>query len=309
MKDIKVSSVVDVCRQNAENLAKVHGAKAYYSLEDMLKRERPDMVDICAPSYLHCQTAVKCMEAKLDTLCEKPISNNLADAEKMLKVQKQNGVRLMIAQVIRFTPEYLYLKKIYDKKTYGNLKSVHFTRMCQAPKWGSGWYTDPETSGMAPFELHVHDADFVYYMLGRPKAVKSNGYEQSEFYNSFLDTQYIYENEAIIRAEAGWYGGPLPFSAEYRAVFDRAVIDYSNKILTVYPCDGEKLEPELEVVNIGTDINLRNAGGIYNEILYFANCIRENKLVEVVTPEESIEVLDMLLKELESSRTKSLIAL
>lgn len=304
MEDVKIAFVVDPVKENADKLAKVHGAKAYYSLDDLLANEKPDMVDICVPSYLHKEVAIKCMDAKIHTLCEKPIANKMEDALEMMEAYKRNGVLFMIAQVVRFMPEYVYLKKLCDNGDYGKLLHASFSRMCQAPIWGSGWYTDTTKSGLAPFELHIHDEDFIHYLLGLPKEVNSIGFDHPENHNSYVSTRYVYEDGLTVQAEGGWYSGPLPFFMEYMAIFDKAVIQFKDNTVMVYPKEGEAFKAELEnVVNVTSDINLKNAGGMYNEIRYFIDCIRNGKPIEVVTPEQSIGTLDMLLKELESRST------
>ena len=56
----------------------------------------------------------------------------------------------MVAQVIRFWPEYVYLKKVYDEGTYGKLNQVLFTRVGEMTKtsW-QDWMRDINLSGMA----------------------------------------------------------------------------------------------------------------------------------------------------------------
>ncbi|MCX7843660.1 MAG: Gfo/Idh/MocA family oxidoreductase [Clostridia bacterium] len=302
MNDVKVSACVDVVREKADKMASEHNCKAYYSVDDMLKHEKPDMVDICVPSYMHKDIAIQCMESGINTLCEKPIANNMEDAEMMVAKAKDTGVHFMIAQIIRFMPEYKYLIQLKNKGTYGKLKNARFYRICQAPIWGSGWYTS-EKSGKAPFELHIHDTDFINYFMGMPKEVHSIGYEDPENNNSYLSTRYIY-GDVVIEGEGAWYAGPIPFSMRYQAVFDKAVVEFTDNVVTVYPAIGEAFKPELHgIVDIGSNINLKNAGGIYNEIRYFVECVRTGNPIETITPQESLCSLKILLTEIESARS------
>lgn len=70
------------------------------------------------------------------------------------------------------TPEYLFLKKLYEEKKYGNLKSVIMQRISNNVNWGyQDWFHDPVRSGSVILDLHIHDIDFLRYMLGEPDYV------------------------------------------------------------------------------------------------------------------------------------------
>ena len=49
----RIISVADCIPERAEAAAKQCSAKAYTSLEDMLAGEKPDVLHICTPHYLH----------------------------------------------------------------------------------------------------------------------------------------------------------------------------------------------------------------------------------------------------------------
>jgi len=210
--DAKITAVMDVRGEQAERIAAVHGAKAYTSLDEMLTHETLDMVDICTPSYTHAELSIRCANSGLHVLVEKPIAHTLEEAQAMVAAARQNHVLFMVAQVIRFWPEYAYLKQVCDAGTYGRLVQAWFSRVCGAPSWEwDQWYTDPKRSGLAPFELHVHDLDFIHHLLGKPAAVRSLGITQNDIRASFIKTQYLYDTlpGAIVEAEGGWWRGRL----------------------------------------------------------------------------------------------------
>lgn len=316
LDDVNIVLMVDLIPERAEKLAAEHGAKTGTSwqgaLEDALagRIDRPDYVDLCIPSDMHADLAITFLDAGFPVLCEKPMANRLGDARRMLEASKRAGVPFMIAQVIRFWPEYGFLKQVYDDGRYGRLLSVSFTRICQVPAWGDGWYIDPARSGMAPFELHIHDEDFVHYMFGMPDSVESYGFEDYGKLNSILKTRYFYEGvDALIEAEAGWYLGALSFTANYRAVFDDAVLILEKGVLTVYDKDGKVFTPELNQVEVASNINLKSAGGMYHEIRYFADCVKQGRMPEMITPEQSAETIRLMYAELESASTKKRVEL
>jgi predicted dehydrogenase len=301
----EVTAVADIRFEKAQEVAGLHSARAYPSVELLLENEKPDMVDICTPTYTHADIAIRCMVQGLHTLCEKPMALNLADAEAMAACAHQNGVMLMIAQVIRFWPEYAYLKTVYDQGTYGRLLQVSFSRTGGAPLWSwENWFTDKARSGLAPFDLHIHDADYIHYLLGKPVKVQSMALDRPELFSSYIRTRYFYENDVLVDAEGGWYAGQIPFTATYRAVFERAVLEYRNDALLVYPA-GETKPQKVDFtagVEMGPSINLTSTGPYHTECAYFVKCVQDNTPPTVITPEQSVATLKTLLAEIESAK-------
>ena len=64
----------------------------------------------------------------------------------------------MVAHVLRWWREYVFLKDAIDSGRYGKLLSGHMARLGNTPKWSwDNWMRDPERSGLVPFDLHIHD--------------------------------------------------------------------------------------------------------------------------------------------------------
>jgi predicted dehydrogenase len=311
MPGVQVVAAADIRLEYAQKVADQHAAKAYPSLETLLANEKPDMADICVPTYLHASLAISCMQRGLHVLCEKPMALNLADAQAMADCAARNGVLFMVAQVIRFWPEYAYLKHVYDQGTYGPLLQASFSRTCGAPLWAwDGWYTDPQRSGLAPFDLHVHDADYINYLLGKPARVHSAAVDQPGLFISTIHTRYFFDNDALVEAEAGWYPGQVPFAATFRAVFAGAVLDYRNEALTLYEA-GNVAPRKLDLaqgVAMGASINLTSTGAYTNECAYFVKCVQDKTPPTVITPQQSLISLKMVLTEIESAKTGQVLA-
>ncbi len=104
----ELAAVCDIVRERADQAAERFGGKAYYSVEDMLKNEDLDAASIATGGFEnggdHYEPVVQCLEAGLDVLCEKPISNNIEHAREMVRKAREKGVRFGINLNHRFVP-------------------------------------------------------------------------------------------------------------------------------------------------------------------------------------------------------------
>ena len=100
-------------------MEKYKNKHCYTDFDEMLKNERIDILDICLPTYLHAEFAIKAMNMGINVICEKPVSLNAADVARVYSTAKSNNVKFMVAQVLRFWPEYSIIKEIYNTGKYG----------------------------------------------------------------------------------------------------------------------------------------------------------------------------------------------
>src|ERR1700722_18660737 len=80
-------------------------------LGESLKQPGVEAVIIASPTQVHAQQAEQCMRAGKHVLIEIPMSDTLADAERILRVQKETGVVAMAGHVRRFNPSHQWVHK------------------------------------------------------------------------------------------------------------------------------------------------------------------------------------------------------
>lgn len=299
--DVKVIAAADVDLENARKRINDPDVVFYDDIDLMLKEESFDIIDICTPTYLHAEHAIKAIRKGIHTICEKPISLTIDEAQAIVDEAKKQNVFFMVAQVIRFWPEYEYLKKVYDEGTYGKLNQALFSRVGEMTKssW-QDWMRDIDKSGMAPIDLHIHDVDFILYLLGKPKAVTSFSKQDGKNI-SWINTHYEYDNDVKVEAEGAWYGPKFPFSMSYRVSFEDAMLEYKANKLMLYKNDGSSTQIQLEEVKTDAKLNVGSVNGYLYELEYFVNCVKNNTPPKKITPEESVTSLKIVLKELEAA--------
>ncbi len=306
-KAVELVAVSDVRREQCESLAKLWQNVAIYDdAQEMLDKENLDVVHVCVPSYLHTKYAVMAIEKGCHTLIEKPVCLTEDDMKLLEEAQSKSSVKIMVGQVLRFFNEYLFLKDAYDKKTYGELQSFVMKRLSPLPNWGhDDWFSDPEKSGTVMCDLHIHDSDFVRFMLGEPSDLEVNSlYKGNQPIQSI--TTYIFENKNLLVSAEGSWNNPanLNFEAGYRAVFEKATVVYnSNLTQTVSVHSQDEISyPDLKNRDLpsfeGEGINFNAIEPYYNEIAYFIDCIENDKPIERATLSEGIKSVRLVKREL-----------
>ena len=149
---------------------------------------------------------------------------------------------------------------------------------------------DERRSGLVPFDLHIHDLDFLVYAFGTPKnATRFRAKEKTQDYVSV-----VYEFDGFfVTADASWYASPVPFRMGFRFQFEEAVAVYEDNRLTIYERNGRILSAGEDAGESDT-LQLPKSDAYANEIRYFADAVRNNTPIDRVTPESLTTVLSLL---------------
>lgn len=303
---VLVTAVADDSNVRAEKLAAISGAEVYTSGMELIEKADADVIDICLSTNLHAAHAVAAMKKGRAVFCEKPVCIREDEMELLLQTQKEIGAKVMIGQVIRFWPEYVWLKKTVDAGTYGKVLSGVFQRVSSRPVWAyQNWLHTPELSGGVAVDMHVHDVDFVRYLLGEPDRVQAAAYRDTSGLIEQIFAVYNYGARTAVSIEAGWdFPAMFPFTASYRVKMEKATAVLDGNGLTLYPDEGEVFHPELDVQfeaenNIGG--NVSSLGGYYNELKYFVEGLQGKNDLSIATLAEAVASVRLVKREIESA--------
>lgn len=309
--DVQVTALADCRKEFLDKAASYFPeAKTYEYGMELIEKEKLDVVHICLPTYLHVDHAVAAMEQGMHVLVEKPVCLTSEDGKRILEAEERTGRKVMVGQVVRSFDEYRYLKQAHEEKTFGRLKSMVMQRISGDVQWGfEDWFHDEKKSGSVVLDLHVHDLDFLRYMLGEPDSfdVRATAFEDGMI-NQIITTYEF--GDVFVTAEGIWDVSPsLEFRAGFRACFEEAtvVFDGAKKpSLSVYRKDGTvetpEFSPEYEQEDNTAGINVSNLGPYYTEIKYFLQCVMDGKPIEVAPVMEGVKSVELALKEWEAAR-------
>src|SRR3989338_155454 len=113
-------AVCDVVRERADAIAKQYGVTAYYSIDDLLGDANVDFVNVCTPSGLHPEHAIRALEAGKNVLCEKPMAFREADARAMLAAAEKSGKALYVVKQNRYNPPVKLVRELLSEGKLGD---------------------------------------------------------------------------------------------------------------------------------------------------------------------------------------------
>jgi predicted dehydrogenase len=238
-----------------------------------------DAVDICLPTDLHAPAAIAALQTGKHVFCEKPMALTADECDRMIAQARQQNRILMIAQVLRFWPEYLYLKRFVSEGQYGRIQSATFVRRAGIPDW-SKWLTDSSRSGGAILDMLVHDLDQVLWLFGAPQRVAGKGLGEVDAVSATL----LYSNGPEVRVQGGWFAAGTPFAMGFQVRAEKAELELTPEGLRLNDNAGN-----------ATAVKPEGPDGYEAEIGYFVHCCETNTQPDRCPPEESAKAVKLAL--------------
>ena len=223
------------------------GLRKYRDLKDILADPNIDLIDVCNPTNLHPETAIKALQAGKHVIVEKAIALEAKDADAMLAAAKKANRLLMVGHVLPFFPEFAFAADAIRSGRHGKLIGGHFKRVISKPDW-SAEIGDASKTGGPAIDLHIHDTHFIGLVAGVPNQVFSTGVVAGGAVD-YLTTAYLYGagGPAITCSSGAIAMKSRPFVHGYEIYLEKATLVYESGTcpLTVLSADGKSEQPKL----------------------------------------------------------------
>ena len=177
LEGVRLCAAADIRPERAASYAEKYGCRAYASLEEMLEKERPDVLHICTPHYLHVPMTTYALQRGIHVFCEKPpvISEEQLDA--LTRAAAEGPGRAGFCFQNRYNPGVLFIRELLASGRLGKIKGargiVTWNRG-EAYYTQSGWRGRLETEGGgALINQSIHTMDLLGVFLGKPVSVEA----------------------------------------------------------------------------------------------------------------------------------------
>jgi len=174
-----------VCSRNEAKVQAFAEQWGYESFETdwktLIARDDIDAIDICTPNDTHAEIALAAAAAGKMILCEKPLSRNLDEGEKMVEAIELAGVNSTVWYNYRRIPAVSLAKKLINAGKLGKIYHYRanflqdWTISADLPQGGEGlWRMDIEAAGSGVTgDLLAHCIDTAMWLNGAIKDVSA----------------------------------------------------------------------------------------------------------------------------------------
>jgi predicted dehydrogenase len=154
--------------------------RCYTSFDEMARAEarRPDGIDavmITTPNHLHFAPARAFLEAGIDVLCDKPLTNEVAEAAELVRLTWQTGQVFAVCYTMASFPMVRQAREIVRTGGIGKVKQIHveFMQDWMVPEDVAQadhvkWRLDPAKSGATSCtgDIGTHAAHLASFVSG-----------------------------------------------------------------------------------------------------------------------------------------------
>ena len=217
-------SIVDIKKRNL-NLAK----KKYPSIDlnknyiDAIKNSLLDLVIIATPTSTHFKIAQFALENDKHILVEKPLSLSLLEVKKLNKIAKRKKRHIFVDYPFLFSGTINFIKKIIDKKEYGNILEIESYRE-QAPV---------RRDANVIWDLCTHDISILNFLIEKLpykiKTIKKKNLKKFPVDQAYVNLKY--KNNLNVFIKNSWLS---PIKIRLIVIkFERAVL-YCDENESIY---------------------------------------------------------------------------
>ncbi len=170
-KLVAIAEPIDAKRNFLGDKYGVSAEMRFESYEDLLEMDKiADIAMICTQDKMHFDPAMKAIAKKYDLLLEKPIAPTPEECYKIAESAKNNGVKVLVGHVLRYTPFYKAVKTFIAEGKLGDVinvvhtEGVGLTNMSHSFVRGN-WRREDESAPMILAKC-CHDTDLVQWLIG-----------------------------------------------------------------------------------------------------------------------------------------------
>lgn len=169
LENATLVGVCDIKKDRADAAAEKYNVKAYYDYKELIDKEKPDIVHVCVPHYLHPIISRYALEHGVNVLCEKPMSIKYEDGVENVRIAKGNGLKYGIIFQCRYNNTSKLVKENLENGKLGKVISARVVLTWCKPDsyyslsdWKGTW--DKEGGGVI-IDQAIHSIDLANWFI------------------------------------------------------------------------------------------------------------------------------------------------
>lgn len=278
--------------ENGKKIEAEFGYKYFENFEDLLAEI--EMLDIVTPTLYHYDFAMKAIEKRIPFFIEKPVTQNLEEAEEILFKCREFGIKAQVGHVERYNPAF-----IGSKDYIKNPMFIEIHRLAEFNPRG--------TDVSVVLDLMIHDLDILLSLVkSKVKNIHASGVSVVSKSPDICNARIEFENGCVANLTTSRISMKAMRKSRFFQKDAYISVDFLEKKAEVIRMKEAPENPS------DFDMIIENAEGEKNQIIFeyppispnnaildelesFADAITENKNVEV-SLEDGTEALKVALE-------------
>ncbi len=252
IKDIDKIYLVDT------NPAALKEYGRYSCFDDYRKlKGKVDLVSISAPTSAHFEIAQFFLNNKIPILVEKPLTQNLKEAEKLINLAKKNKTLIFVGHVERYNNAYLAIRKIIKDPLF-----IECHRLSPFP--------NRSLDISVVLDLMIHDLDIILYLLkDKVKKVEAKGVKVISTTEDIANARISFSNGCVANITSSRISEKRERKVRIFMENCYVSLDYANQTVEIY----KKMDNRIEKQHLLID----KEEPLKKEIVNFVNLVKDGK--------------------------------
>ncbi|WP_040159089.1 Gfo/Idh/MocA family protein [Nigerium massiliense] len=170
IEDIELVAVCDTDPHQLSAAQREHGVPGYASHEELLAKERLDVVHVTTPHDQHVQASIDALAAGVNVIQEKPIAHTLAEGQRLVDAAAGANAKIGICFQNRYNVSSVELRRLIDSGDLGEFNGAYASVVWmrspayyQARPWRGQW---ARAGGGLLINQAIHTLDLVQWLFG-----------------------------------------------------------------------------------------------------------------------------------------------
>lgn len=155
---VELVGVADSNQDLANDVADKYRVKAYTDYQDLLDKEKPEVVSVVVPTAMHEEVATLVMQSGAHVLIEKPIASTVEAGKRLIALANELNRKLAVGHIVRFNPAMRALRNKLQAGELGRIFQIACRRVGPFP-------ARIRDVGVV-LDLAPHDIDVMRYLTG-----------------------------------------------------------------------------------------------------------------------------------------------
>jgi predicted dehydrogenase len=287
----ELTAVADVEESRAAQVASEFGGRAFEDYRRMLPFV--DAVSVAVPTSAHYEVSRFFLAHKKHVLLEKPIAVTLAEADELIELSEQNGVKLQVGHSERFNAAVQSLRERLDKPMF-----IESHRL--AP------FTPRGCDVNVVLDLMIHDLDIILSLLKSPvqEIIDAVGVPLISESEDIANARLLFQNGCVANVTASRISAEPMRKIRIFQPFTYFSLDYAAQAVKCFRLNREAGIANFSQALIFDEIAVEKEEPLRKEIEAFLTSIL-NGGSPAVTGYEAREALEVATRIIEKIRSRT----